>query len=171
MRYITLTVALLASSISVQAHDFADGDIIVDHPYTHPAPGVVPTGIAYMTITNAGDQPDRLVGVEVSDFERASLHRTEVADGIARMLPQSDGVEIPPGETVAFEAGGLHVMLEGLGGDPIELGETFEATLVFERAGRIDIVIAVDPRGAMPRMDHGDHEKMMDGAETGTSGN
>ena len=167
MRLAFLVIALLASSTSVQAHDFASDDIVIGHPYTHPAPGVVPTAITYLTITNSGDRADRLVGVEVSDFEGASLHRTEITDGIARMLPQSGGVEIPPGKTVAFEPSGLHVMLEGLGGDPIEFGESYPATLVFERAGRIDIVVNVDPRGGRTEMEHGDHEMMMDGAETG----
>lgn len=166
MRLLFLAFAMVASSTPVQANDFASGDIAIGHPYTHPTPGVVPTAITYFTISNSGDRPDRLVGVEVSDFEGATLHRTEITDGIASMLPQSDGVVIPPGKTVAFEPNGLHVMLQGLGGDPIELGESFPATLVFERAGRIDIVIDVDPRGARKEMDHGEDEMTMDGAET-----
>ena len=42
-------------------------------------------------------------------------------------------VELPSGETVAFEPGGLHVMLTELAG-PLESGSSFELTLTFARA-------------------------------------
>ena len=121
-------------------------------------PGAAPTAIAYFTVANAGSAPDRLISVEAPDFDGASLHRTEIVDGVARMRSQAEGVVIEPGAVVSFKPGGFHVMLEGLGGDPIELGETFDAALIFERAGRVDIVITVEPRrGREADMGHSEH--------------
>lgn len=156
----TAFVALLATlaASAAGAHEFSGGDLTIDHPYTHPTPGVALTAITYLTISNAGSISDRLLAVDAPDFEDASLHRTEIVDGVARMRSQADGVVVEPGQTVLFEPGGYHIMLEGLGGDPIEPDETFEATLIFERAGRVDIVIAVEPRNTRSmETDHGNH--------------
>lgn len=162
MRRKLLSLLLTATAaLPLSAHEFSGKDLEIGHPYTHPMPGVAPTAIANLTVTNTGTEPDRLVAVEVTNFEGASLHRTEIADGIARMRSQPDGIVIPPGETIAFEPNGYHVMLEGLGGDPIELDETFPAVLIFERAGSVEIVINVDPRGAgISGGDHSDHSDM-----------
>ena len=58
-----------------------------------------------------------------------------------------DAVEIPPGESVRLEPGGLHVMLMGV--DPaLEAGERISVTLVFERAG--EVVLSVPVRRSPP---------------------
>jgi len=44
------------------------------------------------------------------DFDRIELHRTVVEQGVARML-HVERLEIPPGETVSLEPGGMHLML------------------------------------------------------------
>lgn len=140
-------VAGALSVVSAHADEPAGQALRVEHPHTYPTPGVAPSAIAHLTVTNVGAEMDRLLAVEARGFDRASLHRTELVAGVARMRSQSEGVMIPPGETVAFEPGGLHIMLEGLGGDPLELGETIPATLVFEKAGRVEVAIVVEPRG------------------------
>ena len=76
------------------------------------------------------------------------------------MLPV-EGVEIPPGQTVTLEPGAMHVMFMGLGA-PFVAGETVAATLVFEKAGRVEVEFNVQPRGEGEGgmedgdMDHGD---------------
>ena len=66
----------------------------------------------YLTISNPGDRPMTLTGVRSDAFERIELHATIMEDGIARMRME-EAVEIPPGETVAFEPGGRHLMMFG----------------------------------------------------------
>jgi copper(I)-binding protein len=51
-------------------------------------------------------------------------------------------VEVPAGETVAFEPGGYHVMLIDLA-EPLVAGETFEMELTFEKAGTVTVEVEV----------------------------
>jgi copper(I)-binding protein len=41
------------------------------------------------------------------------IHESKVEGGVSRMRPQGD-VVVAPGQTLKFEPGGLHVMLQGL---------------------------------------------------------
>ena len=56
-------------------------------------------------------------------------------------------IEIPPGESVRLEPGGLHMMLMGVS-SPLETGERISVTLVFERAG--EVVLSVPVRRSPP---------------------
>lgn len=138
------------------AHEFTAGDLTIDHPMAFETAPTAMAGGGYLTITNAGDEPDRLIGIS-SAFPRTELHTTEERDGVARMRPL-EAIEIAPGETVALEPGGHHVMFMGLGGDPFEVGEEIPATLSFERAGEVDVMFVVEPREPDGHEGHGtDH--------------
>lgn len=96
-----------------------------------------------LTIRNGTETDDVLTGVSSPTSSEAGVHRSATdADGRSTMKPV-DRLEVPAGETVAFEAGGLHVMLE----DPspeLEVGDKVTVTLEFEQAGvrtvRADVV-------------------------------
>jgi copper(I)-binding protein len=49
--------------------------------------------------------------------------------------------------TANIEPGGLHIMFLGLK-RPLEKGERFKATLVFEKAGPIEVEFVVEAMGA-----------------------
>ena len=70
-----------------------------------------------------------------------------------------DGIVVPAGESIVMMPGSYHVMFMGLGGDPFEVDEKVPATLVFENAGRLDVMFAVEERkmGDHSDMDHSDH--------------
>ena len=53
-----------------------------------------------------------------------------------------DAVPIRAGETVTFEPGGDHVMLVDIE-KPLIPGETITATLIFERAGEMEVVFPI----------------------------
>ena len=144
----TLTTALAATLIAgpALAQESTASGLTIAHPMAYETASSAMAGGGYMTITNHGDAPDRLVGVR-ADFPRVTLHTSEEQDGVARMRPV-EAVEIAPGETVAFEPGGLHVMFMGLEGDPFEVGEEIRATLLFEQAGEVEVTFAVERRGA-----------------------
>ncbi len=144
---IITAVAALLTSTAAFAHDYKVGGLTVMHPKAFETAKNANVGGGYMTIENTSDIADKLVAVHVAEIPRIELHLSETdANGVARMIKQ-DGVPIPAGETVTLMPGGLHVMFMGLGGDPFEVGEKIEATLVFETAGELDVVFNVEARG------------------------
>jgi hypothetical protein len=57
------------------------------------------------------------------------------------MRPQ-ENVPVPSGASLAFEAGGFHVMLIDLEQD-LQPGDTFELTLTFQSAGQRTVTVEV----------------------------
>lgn len=174
-----LFAAILATTLfaaPLVAHDFIIGDITVGHPYSFAAMSSARTAGGYLTVTNNGDTPDTLISVE-APFESVTLHRTEVdGAGIARMIEQEAGFTIAPGETLLLEPGGGHVMFIGLNGVQFSEGARIDATLIFERAGRLPVTFNVEARGhQVEEMDHSAHgdaleDGTMDHSSHGTAG-
>jgi copper(I)-binding protein len=143
MKHLALAFAIFA--LPAAAHEVTTDSLVIDHPYTLETVATAMSGAGYMTITNTGSVPDRLLEVR-ADFPRVSLHGTQTdAQGVTRMVPV-EGIAISPGATVTLAPGGMHVMFMGLDGDPFEEGERIPATLVFERAGEIAVEFWVEPR-------------------------
>ena len=57
-------------------------------------------------------------------------------------MQQATHIVIEPGESVALEPGGYHIMLINLQ-QPLVDGEKFPMTLRFEHAGTVDVEIAI----------------------------
>lgn len=149
-------IAALAFATPVLAHGFKVGDLIIAHPYSHETLPTARSGIGYLTLMNNGTEADRLIEVR-SPFPKATLHETVLENDVARMI-SVDGIEIPPGGTVKLEPGGKHIMFMGLDGDPLEVGDTFTVTLVFEKAGTVEIEFWVEDRDPnAPEVDHSNH--------------
>lgn len=64
----------------------------------------------YMSIENLSGQPQTVVGVRSEDFERVEIHRTELREGMARMVPQ-ERLQVPAHGRLTLEPGGYHLML------------------------------------------------------------
>ncbi len=140
MRYaLSLLISMLATT--VVAADFAIGELTVSHPKIRETAKSAMAGAGYLAITNNGPTADVLLAVE-ADFPRVMLHDTVMEGDVAKM-EHLMSVGIAPGETITFEPGGRHIMFMGLNGDPLEAGETVPAVLIFETAGRLDVVFDV----------------------------
>ena len=113
-----------------------------------------------MTIVNNGAETDRLLGVESAIAMKSQVHESKVdANGVGTMT-HIDALEIPAGQTVTLQHGGLHIMFMGLTGKLTE-GELHKATLIFERAGRVEVEFSIDaPTGQAGGADAMDHSKM-----------
>ena len=57
-------------------------------------------------------------------------------------MQQVEFIELPAGTAVELKPGGYHVMIIGLV-NPLEVGQTIQITLVFEKAGEITIDVPV----------------------------
>jgi len=153
----TAIAALCVFTNAASAHEFKIGDLVIDHPMAFETAQTAQTAGGFMTITNKGDTADRLVAVE-ADFPRVEIHTTEMDGDVARMMHLEDGILLPAGESITMKPGGYHVMFMGLGGDPFEVDEEVSAMLVFENAGRLEVVFNVEARkmGDHANMDHGE---------------
>ena len=69
--------------------------------------------------------------------------------GVMRMRELKGGVEIKPGQTVELKPGSIHLMFVELT-RPLQKGDRIKGTLVFERAGKVDVDYAVEAIGAQP---------------------
>lgn len=170
-RTLTTTALLTLCATLAQAHDYTVGALSIAHPFAYETAPMTRTGGGYMTITNTGDTPDRLVAV-AADFPRVEVHQSLMRDGVAVMEP-APVLEIAPGETVTLAPGGYHVMFMGLDA-PLVDGDRFPATLTFEQAGEVAVEFAVEARPAAgaAAMDHDtmDHGAMDHGAMDAQTG-
>ncbi|WP_404933666.1 copper chaperone PCu(A)C [Nitratireductor sp. L15S-10] len=140
-------IAFVAAATPTVAHDYRAGDIEIGHPWTRATPPAAKVGGGYLELTNAGDTADRLLGGSSPVAARVEIHNMEMTDGIMKMRPVPEGVEIPAGETVNLAPGGYHLMLLELK-QPITEGEMVPVTLEFEQAGAVDVELVAGPIGS-----------------------
>jgi len=148
MKFVSLTAALFAFAIgSASAHDYKIGSLEIAHPWTRATPKGASVGGGYLKITNKGTTPDRLIAASSDAAGMVEIHEMKMSGGKMEMRPLKDGIEIKPGQTVELKPGGYHVMFMHLK-QPFEQGKRINATLTFEKAGKIDVEFAVDAIGA-----------------------
>lgn len=133
----------LAAPASAGAHDYTLGALEISHPWARPSTGK--TGAAYFTIKNNGAD-DKLTGVTADVSAKVQLHDMEMDGNIMRMR-KLDALPLPAGKTVNVAPGGLHIMLIGLAA-PLKAGDSFPMRLTFEKAGTVEVSVAVENAGA-----------------------
>lgn len=153
-------LAISISHTPTSAADYSVGDIKISNPWTRATPKGARIGGGFMTITNTGREPDRLVGGSVVVSPTFEVHEMKMDGGIMRMRALADGLEIKPGATVELKPGSYHVMMIGLKDQLVE-GGTVKGTLEFKNAGTVEIAYKVGKLGSrnMPGHDmkgHGD---------------
>ena len=150
MRLLSIVILSLTASIA-NAQDYSVGDISVMHPIARESAKMAQSGAGYFDVTNTGSDADTLLAVE-ADYPRVMMHST-VMDGDVAKMEHMMQVPLAPGETVSFAPGGHHVMFMGLGDNPFIAGDEIPATLVFEKAGRLDIIFMVESMSQNPQSD------------------
>jgi len=109
-----------------------------------------------MKIVNKGSQPDRLIGGQTAFAGKVEIHEMKMQGDVMRMRQLADGLVIPPGGSVDLKPGGYHLMFMNLKA-PLKAGETRDVTLIFEKAGKVNVTLAVRKFG---RSTHGGHSGM-----------
>jgi copper(I)-binding protein len=123
------------------------GSLVIEAPWARATPGGAQVGGGYLKITNTGQEPDRLIGGSLPSASAVEVHEMSMADGVMKMRRLSDGLEIKPGQTVELKPGGYHLMFMGLR-EPLKQGQSIKGTLMFAKAGSIDVEYRVAPIGA-----------------------
>lgn len=120
------------------------GDIEVQSPYARSSSMNAMSGAAFMMIQNNGTEEDRLIGVASPAAKRVELHtHIEDANGVMSMMHVEEGFELPASGMIMMQRGGNHVMFMGLTA-PFEQGNMVPVTLIFEKAGEMEIEVPVD---------------------------
>jgi copper(I)-binding protein len=153
---LALAAGLLGPALA-SAHDYKLGTLAIEHPWAPESIGPAPTGAAYMTVVNGGNEADRLVAASTPRAQRVELHSNQIDDGIIKMRAVK-AIEVAPGSPVVLQpAGALHIMLIGVK-EPLKEGTRFPMTLTFEKAGSIEVEIQVQKRKSDARgIEHGHH--------------
>ncbi|MEO1193867.1 MAG: copper chaperone PCu(A)C [Pseudomonadota bacterium] len=151
-KILSVLLLIVAFPLSAAAHDFQTGDITADHPWARATAGQAPNGAAYMTLTNSGASADYLIGASGDVARRIELHTHTLVDGVMQMREVTK-IQVAPGEPSVLQPGGLHIMLIGLK-EPLKEGERVPLTLTFEKAGEMQIEVAVESVGAMEPHKH-----------------
>jgi copper(I)-binding protein len=148
-RLVIFVAAILAAALAHPAHaaDVTAGSLKISALWTRATPKGAAVGVGYMTITNNGSAPDRLVGGASDVSNRFDIHEMTMGNGVMRMRPIAKGLELKPGQSVELKPGGNHVMFLGLK-KPLAQGEHIKATLAFEKAGKVDVDFTVESIGA-----------------------
>ena len=123
------------------------GSLAIEAPWTRATPQGARVAGGFMTITNTGKEADRLIGGSFPLAGRFEVHEMAVTNGVMTMRELAKGVEIAPGAKIEFKPGGFHVMFMDLKGQVRE-GQPIKGTLVFEKAGSVEIEYRVAPIGA-----------------------
>lgn len=122
------------------------------------APPALKTHGGYLTIRNEGAEPDELVSASSDNYAEVQMHVSRIEGGVA-MMEQLASVEIPAGGKVAFQPGGLHLMLVGPR-KPLALDAVVPVRLGFRSGATLDVqakVLLGAPEESMCSHDNGAH--------------
>ena len=160
-------LAAIVMIVAACGNDTGSG-VTVSDPWARESTSVQDAGAAYFTV-NAGAEGDTLLSVSVDSSVAAMAELHEVVEvemstttmgdmssttmegmggettmgGITGMAMQPvESVAIPANGSLEFKPGSYHVMLMGLTA-PLEVGNTFDLTLHFEKAGDVTVTVEV----------------------------
>ena len=149
-RHFLVAVALALAASAAAAAEYKVGGLQIREPWARATPKGAEVAAGYMTIVNAGTQADRLIGGSTVVAGRFEIHEMAIKEGVMQMRPVASGLEIRPGMTVELKPGGLHAMWLDLR-RPLAAGERVRGSLVFERAGKVEIEYQIQPIGGAPQ--------------------
>lgn len=137
------------------AHDeVALGDLVISGAFTRATLPNAPVAGGFLTITNTGAAPDRLIGAKADIAKETQIHEMAMEGDVMKMRQLTDGIVIPAGETVTLAPGGLHIMFMGLN-SAIGEGDAVPVILTFENAGTVTIELTAGGTAASGAMNHG----------------
>lgn len=134
--FIYLIVLIIAGGIvtaCVEAVNGSGSGLQVKDAWARPAQ-MGGTSAVYFVIDNNGEA-DTLLSADCQTAGTTELHMSKM-DGDKMMMQPQENVPVPANGEVAFEPGGLHVMMLDLKSE-VKAGDKLTLTLTFEKAGTI----------------------------------
>jgi hypothetical protein len=131
-----MTPLTLGSDVS--AHGYKKNGIAIVHPWIMETTEA--RGSVYMKIANDAVEPDRLVSVASPVAEKVDL---EASGQGGQPAAEGAGFVVPARGELILKSAGPHIALGGLR-KPLNAYGTVPMSLVFERAGKMDIEVMVE---------------------------
>ena len=140
MRVAIFAACLAAVSLpsAATAHDIKQKGLQIVHPWAHESgadeagKGNASSAGVYMTIRNQGRGADRLVSASTPRAARAQL-----------VVGSQAAFAIKPGEELTLNTTAGYLQLVGLT-KPLHMHDNFPLTLIFEKAGRIEVEVHIE---------------------------
>lgn len=158
MRHAVLICLFTLLPLLTQPATAADTQVTASDAIARAMPKVAPTSAVFLTLHNAGDKDLILTGASSSAARNVELHNHTMQDGMMAMR-RVERIDIPAGQSVVFQPGGLHIMLIGLEKD-LKAGEQIDLTLEFADAAPLQLSVPIGtPKPAGMGMGH-QHQHM-----------
>ena len=143
MKRWTLFLMIALLFLLVACSSGGDG-VTVEGAWGRVSPMSAENGAFYMQLVNDSAEDDALLSATAELCGTVELHESYMADdGTMAMRPVEGGnIPVPAGETVELKVGSLHVMCLGVG-DGFAVGQTVPVTLVFEKAGEVQVDVEI----------------------------
>jgi copper(I)-binding protein len=136
-----LTISVFLAASNVQA-----ATLTVHDCWIRSMPSSLPSS-GYFVVSNDGDQPATLTGVDTPAFGMAMLHKS-TSNGSTSTMSEVTSAEVPAHGTLAFAPSGYHLMLEDAP-KPLKVGTTIPLTLTFSDHSTIATTCAVKPASTL----------------------
>ncbi len=150
-----LALALLGP-VPARAQDITKADLVISSAWSRATPAGAQVAGGYLTISNKGTSAERLVSFTTDLAGQPEVHEMTNEGGVMKMRPLAKGLVIPAGGTVKLEPGGYHLMLLQLK-KQLAAGQRFKVTLVFEKAGPVEVDFEVRAMGQDGQKKGGHH--------------
>jgi len=160
MHFPPLLIVVLAIVVPylAKAHEYKQGDLVIIHPWARAMPKAARVGSGFMEIRNEGENADKLLAVHSTVTERIEIHNMVMDGGVMKMREVEGGLVIPAKDHAVLQPGGYHLMFFSPGTAFVK-GERFQAELIFEKAGRIEVTFVIDEMGAKTSDDDGAYDE------------
>ncbi len=140
LKKFTLGALLCLSTALSFAHDYAVGDITIEHPWARATPPKAANAGGFMLLTSKGG--DQLIAASSDIADKTEIHEMKMVDGVMKMRPVAAGLALTPNQAVKLAPGGYHIMFLGIK-QPLKEGDEFPVTLTFAKAGKTTVTIKV----------------------------
>lgn len=144
----TLLSLLLAFNLPAMA----DATVVSD-PWVREGPPAARVLGGFMTVSNSSSKDDALLSASSPDFNMIEMHKTEMVDGVGKMILQ-ERIVVPAGGQVMLKPGSYHLMLM-MAQRSLKAGDSIKVELSFE-SGKQTIEMPVR-KGEGMMMDHSNH--------------
>ncbi|NRA64672.1 MAG: copper chaperone PCu(A)C [Pseudobacteriovorax sp.] len=130
--FLTICTAASGDEAGLKTTDF----------YVRETPPTIKTTAAYGKLLNRSKSSLIISEISSPQAKTIEIHSTKVDEKGMVEMDEVTSLRIPPGKSVRFEPGGLHIMVMGLK-NPLKAGEQLEVDITFSKGKPLKLMIPV----------------------------